>query len=516
MGSAIFDSLRRAPFQNFLRDYGLGNGKNYSRIIVLTLSLLLSRYLRAQKAGLRVGVVLPSGLGGIVANAALFLCGRIPVNLNFTLGTEINQEIIKRANLEMVITASAMVQKIPDFPWPGNCILLDGVLREISSNRWQFFGTLLSVLLVPNWVRRKFKVPSSGEDETAILLFTSGSSGTPKAVPLSHRNILSNCNQLYGLELFKNRPKVLLNLPLFHSFGLSIGMIFSTLRGLNLVRAPSPLDHNLNLKIIREQRIEILLGTPTFLRGYLKKAKDNELISIKYVIAGAEKSPEKFRERWERTTDCQYLEGYGLTETSPAVSFNLPGEGKRSGSVGRLLEGIECRTLDPESGLENCHHKGGILCFRGPNVFAGYWMDPKRSTEVLDADGWFCTGDLGRLDEDGFLWIEGRVSRFSKIGGEMVPHGRIEEEIYNFLNLCISDGPQIVVTAVHDNQKGERLIVISSIEINGNELREGLKKKGVPNLWIPRDYLKVEEIPSLPTGKIDWEKVKSYLADKLA
>lgn len=513
LGSEIFDSLRKSPFQPLLCDYGLPKKKKYSRSLVLSLSLLLSAILNKSKVGPYVGVVLPTGIAGITVNFALFLCGRVPVNLNYTLGRESSREIIDQTNIKTVITASKMVEKFPQFPWPKNCILVENVLKDISANWWLMASTFISVLFFPDRVKSRFDIPKIGGNQTAVLLFTSGSSGKPKGVPLSHSNILANCNQLYGLELFKSQSRVLFNLPLFHSFGLSIGMIFSSLRGLYLCTAPNPLDYKLNLKVIREQGIGILLGTPTFLRGLLKNAKDKDLKSVHYVVAGAEKSPDKFRCQWEREVGCEYLEGYGLTETSPAISFNLPGDGKRSGSVGRLLDGIECRAIDPESGAKTSLKEGGVLCFRGPNVFTGYWMDPHRSSEVINSDGWFQTGDVGRLDDDGFLWIEGRISRFSKIGGEMIPHGKVEEVILDMLNIGDSDEPKLVVSSVQDDQKGERLLLVSSIELNIKEIRTGLKNQGIPNLWIPKDYRKVTKIPLLPTGKIDWEKVRSLVKD---
>ena len=337
------------------------------------------------------------------------------------------------------------------------------------------------------------------------ILFTSGSSGMPKGVMLTHKNILHNCWQLYDLELFKGLPNVLVNLPLFHSFGFTVGMVFSVLRGLPLACSPNPLDHKLNLKVIQKEKIKILLGTPTFLRGYLKRAKNDELSSIRYVVAGAEKSPEEFRSRWEKEANCEYLEGYGLTEASPAISFNLPGRGKKNGSVGRLLKGVSCKTLDIDSGITTNLTKGGILCFRAENIFVGYWNDQQKTSSVLDTAGWFKTGDLGRIDEDGFLWIEGRVSRFSKIGGEMVPHQKVEEAIHKILGLCPDEDLQLVVSARENIQKGEELIVVTTLDINLQDLKKALRHEGLPNLWIPQQTILLNEIPLLPTGKVNWK-----------
>ena len=516
LGKKLFDSLRKDIFQPYLVDYGLSRERVFRRVVVLCFSLLLSKRMKGKITGQRVGVVLPPGLPGFVANFALFLCDKVPVNLNFTLGPEINREILNSSGVETVLSVSALKKKFPHFPWPENCFWVDEFLNEITSNRWLILRTCLLALLFPRLTVRQFQIPAMGRDKVAILLYTSGSSGKPKGVPLTHRNLLENCRQLDDLELFRDQPRVLANLPLFHSFGMTVGMIFPTLHGLPVVTTSSPLDHRLNIRAISEQSVEILLGTPTFLRGYLKIAEHGDLDSIRYVIAGAEKSPVSFLERWEKKINCQYLEGYGLTETSPALSFNLPGEGKRSGSVGRLLQGIECRTLDPESGIETDREEGGILCFRGANIFSGYWCDEEKTQEVLGADGWFKTGDIGRLDKDGFLWIEGRVSRFSKIGGEMVPHGRVEEGIFDILGLCPSDEPMLIVSAVQDEKKGEKLIVLHSQNIDKGRVRVGLTEKGMSNLWIPRHFLRVDYIPVLSSGKVDWQKVRTITSKYLS
>ena len=517
LGSNLFDSLRKSPFREFICDYGLPQTKKFSRGITLSLSLLLCSYLNKRLGSEKfVGVVLPTGLGGVLANIALFLSGRVPVNLNFTLGKEINQEIIDRIGLQTLITASQMKKKFPEFPWSDKGIMIDEILKKFRSKRGLILVTYVWVLLLPKWVRSHFNVPRSGGSETALMLFTSGSSGKPKGVPLSHSNIRANCKQMFALQLFEENTRVLLNLPLFHSFGLSLGMIFSTLRGLVLVCTPSPLDSKLSVRAVREQKVEVLLGTPTFLRGYLKSAKKDDLQSVKYVVSGAEKSPISLSDQWEKEVGCQFLEGYGLTETSPAISFNLPGNQKRKGSVGRLLDGIECRVLDPDDGHETTLDTGGVLCFRGPNVFQGYWKDVDLSNRVLSSDGWFRTGDLGRVDRDGFLWIEGRVSRFSKIGGEMVPHAKIEEEILDVLNKSMGVEVSLVVSAARDEKKGERLMVLCTLDMNHRDVIQRLRDKGLPNLWIPKDYLTVPSIPTLGSGKIDWQKVRTITSKYLS
>lgn len=508
LGLEIFHSLRKRAFSPFIVDYGLQIPKTFSCGVVLALSLGLVKILNQKKIGDKVGVILPPGIGGFVANIALILSGRIPVNLNFTLGSEINKYLLKSTDITSIFTASKMVEKFPDFPWTEDVFLVDDYLLSSAKKPFSIFLKIIKAKISPSNIIKEYQVSPMGENELATILFTSGSSGMPKGVMLSHKNILQNCRQLFDLELFEGLPKVLVNLPLFHSFGFTIGMIFSVLRGLPIACSPNPLDHKLNLKVIKKEKIKILLGTPTFLRGYLKKARDKELASIRYVVAGAEKSPEEFRLRWEKEVNCEYLEGYGLTEASPAISFNLPGKAKRNGSVGRLLNGVFCKTLDIDNENETNLSDGGILCFCGENIFAGYWNDQEKTSAVLDAAGWFKTGDLGRVDEDGFLWIEGRVSRFSKIGGEMVPHQKVEEAINKVLGFCPDEDLQLVVAARENIQKGEEIVVVTTSDFNLQGLKKALREHGLPNLWMPQKIILIKEIPLLPTGKVNWKEIQ--------
>ena len=512
LGLEIFHSLRKRPFSPLLVDYGLSVPRTFTRGVVFALSLDLIKILNAKKAGKHVGVILPPGIGGFVANIALILSGRVPVNLNFTLGSEMNKYLLSSTEISTILTASKMVQKFPDFPWSEDIFLVDEYFLSSAKKPLLILYKIIKAKIFPRRMVQEYQVSEHGEDELATILFTSGSSGMPKGVMLTHKNILHNCWQLYDLELFKGLPNVLVNLPLFHSFGFTVGMVFSVLRGLPLACSPSPLDHKLNLKVIQKEKIKILLGTPTFLRGYLKRAKNDELSSIRYVVAGAEKSPEEFRSRWEKEVNCEYLEGYGLTETSPAISFNLPGRGKKNGSVGKLLKGVSCKTLDIDSGNTTNLTEGGILCFRGENIFAGYWNDQQKTSSVLDTAGWFKTGDLGRIDEDGFLWIEGRVSRFSKIGGEMVPHQEVEDAIHKILGLCPDEDLQLVVSARENIQKGEELVVVTRLDLNLQELKKALREQGLPNLWIPQKIILVKEIPLLSSGKVNWKGIRSVTA----
>ncbi|PYK85415.1 MAG: hypothetical protein DME40_17720 [Verrucomicrobia bacterium] len=277
------------------------------------------------------------------------------------------------------------------------------------------------------------------------MLFTSGSSGEPKGVVLSHHNIIGNVAQFTVMLDAGPDDSLLASLPFFHSFGCTVTLWYPLIEGTPIITYPSPLEAAKNAALVEKYKITVLLATPTFLRAYLRKAEPEQLRRARLVIVGAEKMPldlsGKFFERFGK----RVMEGYGLTETAPVVSVNLPDPVLeradvtvqplyRLGSVGKMASGIAAEIRHPETNEKLSIYDSGMLWLRGPNIFEGYLNDPKRTAEVL-RNGWLKTGDIGRLDEDGFLYIEGRLSRFSKIGGEMVPHEVVEQKIINALGM---------------------------------------------------------------------------------
>jgi len=275
------------------------------------------------------------------------------------------------------------------------------------------------------------------------------------------------------------------------------------------VTYPNPLESVKCAALIERHSATIMLATPTFLRGYLKRAEREQFRSVKLLVTGAEKLPQELSDAFLAKFGIEVMQGYGLTETSPAASFNLPNRvpdaiqaSNRHGSSGRLVAGLAAQIRHPETGAPLTLHDKGMLWFKGPNVFEGYLDDPARTADVLQ-DGWFRTGDLARFDEDGFLFIEGRMSRFSKIGGEMVPHETVEAKIVETFGFS-SEGERIIaITSAPDEAKGEMLVVLATREIAKSELHEKLSAAGLPNLWIPRHILLVPQIPVLASGKLD-------------
>ena len=490
---------------------------------VFAAAMALSRYVRKRTQKRRVGIILPPGLAGLIANVAVVLAGKVPVNINFTASRHAAEFAFRQAELDCFLTADLFVRKMQTFPWPPlkQLVLLERLMPDLkgSITRWFLLGKIL-----PAWALCSLLgVPKNGGRDEATLLFTSGSSGDPKGVVLSHRNVLANVTQ-FGRRLAATRSDAVLGcLPLFHSFGCTVTLWYPIIEGVNLITYPTPLEVKKLAELVEKHGVTLLLATPTFLRGYMRGVNREQLASLKMVITGAEKLPVVLAEAFETRFGKRVFEGYGLTETSPVSNVNLPdpaplgeeGEGHvwlpchRLGSTGQLLPGMALRITDPDTGARRSVHQSGMIWLKGANIFEGYLKDPKRTADVLGEDGWFRTGDIGRLDLDGFLYIEGRLSRFSKIGGEMVPHETVEDTLIKALGLESDSSRKIAIVGIPDSEKGEALVLLSALPSNLPEtqeildLRYRLLDRGVPALWIPKRLIRVADIPVLASGKLD-------------
>jgi acyl-[acyl-carrier-protein]-phospholipid O-acyltransferase/long-chain-fatty-acid--[acyl-carrier-protein] ligase len=515
---AALRGLKRHRFRT-----GLVDGMDGSKLVrgkvlgvAMTLAFHLQKTCPDEK---RIGVVLPPGKGGLVANLAVILAGKIPVNLNFTSLREAIQSATEQAGLRTTITAHAMANRLNDFPWTPNVIHLDDALPPMKKKILLWW---IAALIVPRGLLAgMLKLPRRGDHDEAILLFTSGSSGKPKGVILSHRNILSNVAQFaVALDARKN-DLLLASLPFFHSFGCTVTLFYPLFESVRALTYPNPLEAKKIAELIERHHVTVMLATPTFLRAYLRKAEPEQLRSLRLLVAGAEKLPVDLGKAVEARFGKHVYEGYGLTETSPVVSVNLPeapGQtqpSNRPGSTGKMLTGIAAEIRDPETDAKLSLHESGMLWLRGPNIFEGYLNAPQVNAEVLQ-NGWFKTGDIGRFDEDGFLYIEGRLSRFSKIGGEMVPHETIEQKILAALKIDEQGERIISVMGVPDPAKGEALVLLSTLEIDLQQLRPALAEAGVPNLWIPRTIRRVDTIPVLASGKLDLVGCKKLAEEAVA
>src|SRR6266511_1996782 len=511
--------LKRRPFATAVID-GLDHSA-LSRSKLLGAAVALSRYLRKEFPDERIAIVLPASKGSMVANLAVTLADKVPVDLNFTIGRAANESCCKRANLRVAISATQFMERLKDFPWPERVLKLDELMPRMK--RQIIFCWIMSILLPARLLLWLLKIPKEGGHKEAVLLFTSGSTGEPKGFVISHRNVVGNVSQFRQLLDATKEDAILASLPFFHTFGSTVTLWYPIIEGVRIVTYPNPLEATKNAALIERYKLTLLLATPTFLRGYLRKVEPDKLRSLRLVITGAEKLPLELAKNFEERFKQRVFEGYGLTETSPVVSVNLPepqstkpGEqvqpSSRLGSVGKMAPGIAAEIRHPETGAKLSLHESGMLWLRGVNIFEGYLHDSERTADVLQ-NGWLKTGDLGRFDEDGFLYIEGRLSRFSKIGGEMVPHETIEDKIVDSLDLSGRDERTVAIVGVQDEAKGEALVLLSAVDINLAELRSKLHEAGVPNLWIPKQVQRVEAIPVLASGKLDLKKCQTLAAE---
>ncbi len=491
---------------------------------LLAAGIVLAKELKKTAPEDRILIVMPSSKGGFVANLAVVLAGKIPVNLNFTAGQSALESAMETAEATRMISALQVKKRAKDVPWPDEeqIIWLD---RELPKLKGKIILWRILLLFLPGSViANMLGLPKFGDRTESCLLFTSGSSGVPKGVVLSHRNIIGNVEQITEfLDLGKDQ-KILASLPIFHSFGFTVTLWWPLLKGQPVVTYPSPIEVQKNAELVKKYEVTLMVSTPTFLRAYIRKVDPELLEPLKLLVSGAEKLPRDLAERFEEKFNQRILEGYGLTETSPVISVNMPDPRRpselsdeqkryRPGSVGRLLPGIAMQIRDPETDEKLSIHETGMCYFKGPNIFEGYLKMLDKTEEVLN-DGWFRTGDLARMDEDGFLYIEGRLSRFSKIGGEMVPHATVESQIEEALDLKEEDEQQVAIMGIPDEAKGEALILLTTVDIEISELRKKLKDKGVPNLWIPKNVKKIERIPTLASGKLDLKNCQKAAEDE--
>jgi acyl-[acyl-carrier-protein]-phospholipid O-acyltransferase/long-chain-fatty-acid--[acyl-carrier-protein] ligase len=479
--------------------------------------LVAKRFRTMLPADKNVGVLLPPGAGGVIANLALLFDGRVPVNLNYSLGRDVIDYICREAGVTTIITARKMVEALKWGDDP-RMVFLEDIPRP---------GKLLSLTAfvglkcTPAWMVEKWVVPHSHAKPTdlATLLFTSGSTGVPKGVMLTHSNIHSNIQGLQETFQLTAQDTLLGVLPFFHSFGFTATLWLPLLAGCRAAYHRSPLEAVAIKKLIRDERATVLLATPTFLQMWVKKFAREDVATLRFVLTGAEKLSLTFAKEFSETLGVPILEGYGTTELSPAACVSVLSvqhatenqTGWKPGKVGRPLPGVTVKIVDPQTGERQPDGVPGLLLVKGPNVMGGYWNQPEKTAEVL-REGWYNTGDIARVDEDGFVEITDRLSRFSKIGGEMVPHMLVEQKLAEF-----SGEPEarFLVLSVPDEKRGERLVVLShNLQQKVETLIERLEKSSLPKLWVPdkRSIFLIDEWPTLGTGKVDLAKAKALMA----
>ncbi|QDT65465.1 AMP-binding protein [Calycomorphotria hydatis] len=471
----------------------------------------------------QVGILLPPAAGAAVTNAALALDQRVAVNLNYTLSDDVINHCIREAGIKHVITSRAFMLKRP-VKFEAEAVYLED-LRKQASKLDQALALAKSYLPAP-LLERKLGLHKVSDDELLTIIFTSGSTGQPKGVMLSHGNIAANIKSIEQLVELHDDDTMLGVLPFFHAFGYTATLWWPLCLNTRAAYHYNPLDARTVGKLCQKYHGTLLVATPTFLRSYLKRCTKEQLGTLDVAIVGAEKLPADLRTAFTEKFGVEPSEGYGATELAPIASCNIP-DGRaldksrsatRHGTVGPPLPGQHAKVVDPDDGHDLETDQEGLLLISGGNVMKGYWHQPEKTGEVI-RDGWYMTGDMARIDADGFIHITGRQSRFSKIGGEMVPHIRIEEELHAILGDEESESATVAVTAVPDEKKGERIIVLHApLQKSTEEILASLNERGLPNLWLPdRDaFCEVEEIPVLGSGKLDLRAVKELALNRYA
>jgi len=468
-----------------------------------------------------VGLLLPPSVGGVVANMAVALDRRVPVNLNYTVTTEVINACIAQAGIKHVLTSRKFMEKVKLEPDAEIVYLED--FRNKPTLGDKLTGVLGAYLTPAGVLERILGLRDARPDDLATLVFTSGSTGQPKGVMLTEANINSNVQAIEQVIRLTPDDVVVGILPFFHSFGYTVTLWTVMTIDLKGVYHFSPLDAKQIGKLCQKHGGTVLLATPTFLRTYTRRCAKEEFVSLDVVVAGAEKLPEAVAAAFEEKFGVRPIEGYGTTELSPLVSVNIPPSRSLDesqvdcleGSVGRPVPGVSAKITDLDTGEELGAGQTGMLWIKGPNVMKGYLGRDDLTAEVIK-DGWYMTGDVALVDGNGFIHITGRQSRFSKIGGEMVPHIQVEEALAKAIEPDDEGVLQVAVTAVPDQKKGERLIVLhTAIDKTPGQLRKVLADEGLPNIYIPSEdsFHQVDEIPVLGTGKLDLRGIWRIAAD---
>jgi acyl-[acyl-carrier-protein]-phospholipid O-acyltransferase/long-chain-fatty-acid--[acyl-carrier-protein] ligase len=516
-------------FRNLFRpcvvDYATGTERTLTWGKTFVGAVCVARYLRTRLGPEpNVGVWLPTGLGSALANLAAAFLGKTVVNLNYTAGSGPVASAARQAKLRLVVTSKKFVEKIPlELPADIERVYLEDVLASVTKG--QRVRTFLMALFLPGWFLDRFVLRLAGRkpDDPITVVFSSGSTGEPKGVILTHRNVGSNVESFCRTLEIRRDDMFFGVLPFFHSFGYTVCLWGPLVSGATALYYPDPRNAKDVGEIARRHKATLFLSTATFLRFYIRRCDNDDFRTLRILICGAEKLPVKTQDEFEAKFGVRPLEGYGCTELSPVVSTNLHDVTVGSvrqvcntlGTVGQPILGVAMKAFDPDTREPLPVGAEGVLCGKGPNVMAGY-LDQPEKTKAAIRDGWYNTGDVGRIEPDGFIRITGRISRFAKIAGEMVPLERLDEELHDILG----GGERLLVAcAVPDERRGERVVVLYLPDAEGRlcSALASLSSRGIPNLWVPdfRDCYKVESLPALGSGKLDLKGV-GELARELA
>ncbi len=489
------------------------SGKDLSYGRALVASVMFAGWLRRERPSeTRIGLLLPASVGGALANLGTLLTGKVPVNLNFTAGPDAIRSACAQCDIRTVLTSRQFLKKAK-VEEPDGAVYLEDLMASFGAVA-RIRALLMARLLPQRWLLSALGASTAKPGDVATIIFSSGSSGEPKGVMLSHLGVLANVEGAQLLFHIEDHDAIAGILPLFHSFGFTYTLCFPLMVGARVAYHPNPLDAKAIGDLVQRFRVTMLLATPTFLRTYLRVCTPEQFATLRLVITGAEKMPAQLYEDFVARYGVPAYEGYGATEMSPVISVNVPNAdhplwpqtGSKPGTVGQPMPGVTIQVVDPETYAPLSAGQQGLILTGGPSRMLGYWKQEARTQDAL-RDGWYVTGDIGTLDADGFLTLTDRLSRFSKIAGEMVPLIRVEESVREATGL-----ETCLVVALPDAQKGERLVLLhTAADRDPKQLNRALAASSIPRLWIPKaeSIHAIGELPILPTGKLDLQRAKA-------
>lgn len=532
---AFFHQAKKQPHALAVCD-SLGFKLTYYQLLLRSIALanLLRKTLNHSAC---VGIMLPPSAGAVIANLAVAFLGKIAVNLNYTSGQKAFSHYVDMCRLKHIITAKPVAKRV-QFEIGANLVFIESVeedadlLTKLKSAGESSLPEALLGELFPGLsnnhrqqnfeqlgLRRKpaLQYQAGRENDPAVVIFTAGSTSDPKGVVLSHSNILSNIAAIKEQGQIKAGETILGVIPFFHSFGLTMTLWAPLCLGETVVYHYDPFDVRRIGELCESHRATCLFCTPTMMNLFSRRLKDSQFQTLRNCILGGEKLSLKQCKEFEEFLGFTPIQGYGLAETSPVVACNVPNhitlpggriiEGNKVGTVGLPIPGTSLKLTNPQTGEQVSQGSAGIINVKGPQVMLGYLGQPDVTAKVIQ-DDWFNTGDIGFLDEDGFLTITGRTSQFSKIAGEMVSHIVVEEAI---LNASGAQPGSLSVTAVPDEKRGERLVVVySQLPKTPEQIVAAMKFANFPLLWTPSsgDFVMVPELPTLPNGKLNLKEIK--------
>jgi len=461
----------------------------------LIASLILAEKFKKYPEGF-LGIMIPTSAGSALTILGTLMSGKTPVMINYSTGAASNAIYAqKKCTFKTIITSKALLEKI-NCPVVEGMVFIEDIMEGISAGE-KLKAALKAKLPAPLILRM---VHGGQEDDNVVILFTSGSEKDPKAVQLTHRNIASNIESFSKAVHIYDHDVMLANLPYFHVFGLTVNLWTPLYFGMTIVAYANPLDYKMVCSIVREEKPSIIVGTPSFLWGYLRKSERDDFTSVRLIVSGADKCPETLRKEFSDRHGITLYEGYGATETSPVISTNTP-EHNKPGSVGKVLPDVMVRIENYETGKECGIGEVGRILVKGDLVMKGY-LDDFEETSMRIRHSWYDTGDMGYLDADGFLWHSGRLRRFIKIGGEMVSLVKVED----VLQKCLSENVNCSVVEVPDALKGVRIVAAVTEKVDEKKILKRMSEQ-LPNIALPKQFVVIEELPKMGSGKVDFRTV---------